>query len=72
MRQYIGYATEYQIYLMFLRFYPMSNIYKASAFAEKLISFKKDLSTAQIQGYFLLYKDEPDLAIQNADKLNTE
>lgn len=68
-KQYIGYATEYQAFNMFLKFYPESNEGMARAFSEKLMSLKRNISSAQIQGYLMLYKNQPDLAFQNIENI---
>ena len=72
VNQYIGYLTEYQAYKMFLNFYPNSNENLAKSFATTLISLKKNLSPAQVQGYFMLYKNQPNLALENIKHFNEQ
>lgn len=68
VKQFIGYATEYQAKNMFMKFYPSVNEHKAAEFAKKLMSLgNKSISSAQIQGYFMLFKNDPESAIQNLD-----
>lgn len=67
IKAFIGYATEYQAANMFLKFYPKSSDGAASQFAKKLIAFNKPVSSAQIQGYFMLYKDNPEAAFENME-----
>ena len=64
-KQFIGYATEYQMLNMFLKFYPESNVSLAKEFSVKLLALKKNISSAQIQGYLMLFKNQPDLALKN-------
>ncbi len=66
-KQFIGYATEYQIINMFLKFYPESNEGMASLFAEKLTSLNKNISSAQLQGFLMLYKNQPEQAFKNIE-----
>ena len=68
----IDYATEYQLWQMFHRFYPEQPTERASDFAREVLSQgKKNVSLAQVQGYFMFYKSEPELAMANVDKLWT-
>jgi chaperone BCS1 len=66
-KQYIGYATEYQAVAMFMRFYPKESEQMAHEFAQKLLHFDKQISSAQIQGYLMLYKDNPSQALNSLD-----
>ncbi|KAJ8983143.1 hypothetical protein NQ317_014718 [Molorchus minor] len=54
LKEYIGWCSQIQIEKMFLRFY--NAVPDAKLFAEKVISFKRNVSPAQIQGYFMLHK----------------
>lgn len=57
LKEYIGYCSQYQIEQMFLRFYKgQEAVGQAKRFAEKVIAFKKNVSPAQIQGYFMFHK----------------
>jgi mitochondrial chaperone BCS1 len=69
-KQFIGYATEYQIINMFLKFYPESNEGMARLFAEKLTSSNKNISSAQLQGFLMLYKNQPEQAFKNIANFN--
>lgn len=66
-KQYIGYATEYQILNMFFKFYPETTENSAKEFTEKLIALNKNISSAQIQGYLMLFKNQPDQALKNLE-----
>jgi len=66
-KQFIGYATEYQMLNMFFKFYPESNESSAKEFTRKLLALGKNISSAQIQGYLMLFKNQPDLALKNIE-----
>lgn len=67
VKQYIGYATEYQATTMFIRFYPKASPHMAIEFGKKIVSFNKLISAAHLQGYFMLFKDDPQGAFQNTE-----
>ena len=67
-KHYIGHASEYQMFNMFLKFYPEASVATAQGFAAKLAKLEMKVSSAQIQGYFMEYKNEPVLAYENVDK----
>lgn len=60
LKEYIGHCTEYQIAEMFKRFYlngDDQNIHrKAAEFAKRVQSFGRNVSPAQLQGFFMMYK----------------
>jgi mitochondrial chaperone BCS1 len=66
-RQYIGFATEYQISKMFINFYPEANVTQADEFSKQLLSKHKNVSAAQIQGYFMHFKNQPTQALNNIE-----
>ncbi|CAH1792255.1 unnamed protein product [Owenia fusiformis] len=66
MKVCIGHCTEYQLEQMFLRFYPHQTLQKARIFAQKVQSQNEDVSAAQVQGYFMFYKDNAEKAIETA------
>jgi len=65
----IDYATEYQLAQMYQRFYPEQPLEKSLEFARKVVALKRNVSMAQVQGYFMFYKLEPMAALENSDKL---
>ncbi len=67
-KQYIGHASEHQMYNMFLKFYPDASVATAQGFAAKLAGLGIKVSAAQIQGYFMEYKNQPVIAYENVDK----
>ncbi|KAK5647133.1 hypothetical protein RI129_005597 [Pyrocoelia pectoralis] len=57
LKEYIGWCTPYQIENMFLRFYRGVNVNsEAKEFSDQVVSFNKNVSPAQIQGYFMVHK----------------
>ncbi len=70
----IDYASEYQIQQMYHRFYPEQPVEKSLIFAKRVSAqetSKKNISMAQIQGYFMCYKSEPNAALENVEELWT-
>ncbi|KAH3671264.1 hypothetical protein OGAPHI_000487 [Ogataea philodendri] len=62
-------ASDYQIKRMFLRFFPDAED-KADEFLAKLKQLELPyVSTAQLQGLFVQFKESPDVALQNIDIL---
>lgn len=57
---YVGLASRMQIHAMFLRFFPDEKD-KAEQFAT--ISDGEGLSMAELQGYFMFFKERPDAAV---------
>ncbi len=68
VKQFIGLASRYQKKMLFERFYP-DNPQLCKLFLDKVDSFP--LSPAQIQGHFVIYKSDPQLAVDNAHELLT-
>ncbi|KAG7304117.1 mitochondrial chaperone [Plutella xylostella] len=57
MKEYVGYCDQEQIELMYLRFYKGEQAAEnAKVFAERVLITKKNVSPAQIQGYFMFHK----------------
>jgi chaperone BCS1 len=67
VKQYIGYATEHQLFGMFKNFYPDAADSLAKQFAQSVISLNSKLSAAQVQGFFMLFKNEPNKAMENIE-----
>ncbi|XP_044020709.1 mitochondrial chaperone BCS1 isoform X2 [Aphidius gifuensis] len=73
LKEYIGYCNNKQIEKMFLRFYrdqddtTRQNL--AKQFAIDVISHGKNVSPAQIQGYFMFYKNNPEQVINNVSQI---
>jgi chaperone BCS1 len=68
VQEFIGLASDYQIYNMFLRFYP-EQIEYADKFVQKVRESGRELSPAQIQGHFVIYKLSHLDAYNNIDEL---
>ena len=69
MKQVIDYATEYQLTVMFQRFYPEQPPDMAAQFAAKALSYRRKISMAQVQGLFMLHKSEPKAVLGNVEKM---
>lgn len=69
LKQKIDYANEDILQRMFSRFYPEQPETRAEEFSRTVMSHNRPVSAAQIQGLFLMYKNEPDLAMKNTQDL---
>lgn len=67
IKQEIGWASRSQIIRMFTRFYPEQPQKLAVEFAEKTLETGSDKSVAQIQGHFMMFKNDPHGAVQHVD-----
>lgn len=54
---------------MFQRFYPDQPAAAAEEFAKQAVSASDQISAAQVQGHFMLYKADPDAALKNVQAL---
>ena len=76
-KQYIGFSTENQLRGMFLNFYPSIKDTEentaltkmADEFAKTLAQSKGSFTPAEIQGYLMLFKNSPQLALENVQEL---
>ncbi len=71
MKVAIGYASSYQVEQMYMRFYPEASVARARLFAERVSSQGKPVSMAQLQGYFMFYKNEARESLNNINQLWT-
>ncbi|XP_069323204.1 mitochondrial chaperone BCS1 isoform X4 [Eulemur rufifrons] len=69
LKEYVGYCSHWQLTQMFQRFYPGQAPSSAEDFAERVLKAATQISPAQVQGYFMLYKNDPAAAIHNAELL---
>ncbi|KAH9496147.1 mitochondrial chaperone [Bulinus truncatus] len=69
LKEYVGHATEYQLQHMFRRFYPDEPEAKAQEFSQKVLSLEKPVSAAQVQGFFMLYKNDSNCVVNNVQDL---
>lgn len=65
----IDYCTSYQLEQMFQRFYPEEPESRANEFAQKVTTHAKNISAAQVQGFFMFYKDNAQDAIDNVHNI---
>ncbi|KAF7382904.1 hypothetical protein HZH66_013306 [Vespula vulgaris] len=68
MKEYIGWCSSTQVEQMFLRFYKSpENVTRdmAKQFANEVMAQKKNVSPAQIQGFFMFHKNDPEKVIKN-------
>lgn len=67
LKEYIGWCSPHQIEQMFLRFYDGEKAQiQATEFRDKVVSFNKNVSPAQIQGFFMFFKhSDPQEVIEN-------
>lgn len=75
VKEFIGYATDYQLKLMYKRFYPEPELSVSSnlpdLFASEIKKLNKPVSMAEVQGLFMCYKNDPKGIIENVDKIGT-
>ncbi|XP_043681669.1 mitochondrial chaperone BCS1 [Vespula pensylvanica] len=68
VKEYIGWCSCTQVEQMFLRFYKSpDNVTRdmAKQFANEVMAQKKNVSPAQIQGFFMFHKNDPEKVIKN-------
>lgn len=68
---YIGDATPYQAEKMFMKFYP-GEFELCERFVEKIRKMDITVSTAHLQGLFVMNKDQPAKALEMADTLHNQ
>lgn len=71
IKQKIDLASRSQLMRMYARFYPDQAPARAGEFAEKVMGLGQSRSIAQIQGHFMLYKNDPTGAIDNIEYLSS-
>ncbi|XP_067014487.1 mitochondrial chaperone BCS1 [Anabrus simplex] len=70
VKEYIGYCTRHQLEVMYLRFYRGEQAAgNAATFAEAVIKHNRPVSPAQIQGYFMFYKQEGPEVLENVERI---
>lgn len=65
---FIGNATLYQVEKMFLKFYPGEEEL-CKRFVDSIEKLNISVSTAQLQGLFVMNKDQPEIALKMIDTL---
>ncbi|XP_011499114.1 PREDICTED: mitochondrial chaperone BCS1 [Ceratosolen solmsi marchali] len=71
-KEYIGWCSYIQLEQMFLRFYRMHDAETeklSKKFAECILSYNRNVSPAQIQGFLLFFKNEPKTVVNNVSKI---
>lgn len=68
-KEYIGHCSRHQLKVMFSRFYRNSSSKQADEFSEAVLSCNQPVSPAQIQGYFMFYKENTPQVIQDVEKI---
>ncbi|RXG70310.1 Mitochondrial chaperone BCS1 [Armadillidium vulgare] len=71
LMEYIGYCKPSQLKNMFLNFYPQCSIEMAETFSQAVDSTSFGISPAAVQGHFMMHKDSPQSAINDAKVLET-
>ena len=69
MKEFVDYCSEHQLTQMFLRFYPEEPESRAGEFARLALSVGKPISAAQVQGFFMMHKTDPDTVLKNIELL---
>ena len=69
MKVGVDFATHYQLEQMYQRFYPEEPMQKSSEFALRTLGHGRSVSMAQVQGYFMLYKSDPNAVLEHTDRL---
>ena len=69
VKKCIDYASHHQLVQMFQRFFPEQPIIKSHLFADQVFNTNNAISIAQVQGYFMMFKSDPDAALESIDKI---
>ncbi|RXM95909.1 Mitochondrial chaperone BCS1 [Acipenser ruthenus] len=69
LKQYVGYCSHWQLTQMFQRFYPTEPTGQGEKFAERALAVSQSISAAQVQGHFMLNKQDPRGAIDNVAEI---
>lgn len=56
LKEYIGYCTEHQIEMMYKKFYQDTSESFSKKFSREVMKFNKPVSAAQLQGFFMMHK----------------
>ena len=71
VKQEIGLASRSQLLKMYKRFYPDQTSARAEEFVDRVMGLGQRKSIAQIQGHFMLFKNDPLGAIENIGNQDT-
>ncbi|XP_031777197.1 mitochondrial chaperone BCS1 [Nasonia vitripennis] len=71
-KEYIGWCSATQLEQMFVRFYQSDDKDTerlAKEFAQSVLAHKRNVSPAQIQGFFMFFKNEPEAVLNNVSRI---
>ena len=63
--QYVGHCTHHQLRQMFANFFPLETDVRGQLFADAVVGLQIPVSPAQVQGYFMWFKNDPQAALDN-------
>lgn len=69
VKQFVGHCSGWQLAQMFHRFYPEQPASAAEEFAGVALGTLEKISAAQVQGHFMMHKNDPQAAIKNIHSL---
>lgn len=69
VKQFVGHCSGWQLAQMFHRFYPEQPASAAEEFADVALGTLEKISAAQVQGHFMMHKNDPQAAIKNTHSL---
>lgn len=72
VKEYIGWCSVDQVEQMFRRFYrgpAETGVAVAREFAESVMKHNRTVSPAQIQGFFMFHKNNPDKVLNNVSQI---
>lgn len=69
VKQFVGHCSGWQLAQMFHRFYPEQPASAAEEFADVALGTLEKISAAQVQGHFMMHKNDPQAAIKNIHSL---
>lgn len=67
VKEFIGYATNEQLQRAFRNFFHNVTDEQVNQFVQQVRRCKKQVSMAMVQGYFLMFKNDPESAITQTD-----
>ena len=74
-RQFVGYATEYQVERMFRRFCSAASDTEVADFVQRIFSFtseRPEISRAKLQGLFLSFTNNPSAVFYGIPSLSKD
>lgn len=71
VKEYVGYCSRHQLQQMFMRFYTGEEaVANSIIFADNVLSEGRNVSPAQIQGYFMIHKtSDQQTVVENVKKI---